>query len=122
MLQNPDLVRAVLDDYRTAPLSDADKALFAFVAKVNETSSQIRRENVEEVKRAGWSEEAIYDDLRWLGLRWDEGPDVGGRYGPYRQAERLDVYRSCPGPGAPDLHGASRCCLPLLTLPLCCWI
>ncbi len=38
-------------------------------------------------------EEAIYDGLHWLGLRWDEGPDVGGPYGPYRQSERLDLYR-----------------------------
>jgi nondiscriminating glutamyl-tRNA synthetase len=38
-------------------------------------------------------EEAIYDGLHWLGLQWDEGPDVGGRFGPYRQSERLDSYR-----------------------------
>jgi len=34
----------------------------------------------------------IMDDLRWLGLDWDEGPDVGGPYGPYRQTDRLTVY------------------------------
>ena len=33
-------------------------------------------------------------DLQWLGLTWDEGPDVGGSYGPYRQSERLDRYRA----------------------------
>jgi nondiscriminating glutamyl-tRNA synthetase len=38
-------------------------------------------------------EAAIYDGFRWLGLRWDEGPDVGGPYAPYRQSERLDLYR-----------------------------
>ena len=38
-------------------------------------------------------EQAILDDLHWLGLDWDEGPDVGGPYGPYRQSERLDFYR-----------------------------
>jgi glutamyl-tRNA synthetase len=32
--------------------------------------------------------------LRWLGLTWDEGPDVGGPYGPYRQSERFDIYRT----------------------------
>ena len=31
--------------------------------------------------------------LRWLGLQWDEGPDVGGPYGPYRQSERAEIYR-----------------------------
>jgi nondiscriminating glutamyl-tRNA synthetase len=35
----------------------------------------------------------LIDDLKWLGLDWDEGPDVGGWYGPYRQSDRLDIYR-----------------------------
>lgn len=35
----------------------------------------------------------IYDSLKWLGLNWDEGPQVGGEFGPYRQSERADVYR-----------------------------
>ena len=35
----------------------------------------------------------IYDSLTWLGLNWDEGPKVGGAYGPYRQSERGDVYK-----------------------------
>jgi glutamyl-tRNA synthetase len=35
----------------------------------------------------------VLDELRWLGLDWDEGPEVGGPYGPYRQSERLDLYR-----------------------------
>src|SRR5439155_13731518 len=38
-------------------------------------------------------ENAIYEGFRWLGLDWDEGPDVGGPYGPYRQSERLDGYK-----------------------------
>lgn len=40
---------------------------------------------------------ALIDDLRWLGLDWDEGPDVGGAYGPYRQSERLELYRAAAG-------------------------
>jgi glutamyl-tRNA synthetase len=35
----------------------------------------------------------VLDDLRWLGLEWDEGPDTGGPCGPYRQSERLELYR-----------------------------
>ena len=35
----------------------------------------------------------LLEDLKWLGLDWDEGPDVGGPYGPYRQSDRLNVYR-----------------------------
>lgn len=34
----------------------------------------------------------IYDSLKWLGLNWDEGPNVGGAYGPYRQSERAEIY------------------------------
>jgi glutamyl-tRNA synthetase len=36
---------------------------------------------------------ALLDALRWLGLDWDEGPEVGGPYGPYRQSERMEIYR-----------------------------
>ncbi len=37
--------------------------------------------------------EQIYEDLRWLGLNWDEGPDIGGPYGPYRQSQRFSIYQ-----------------------------
>jgi glutamyl-tRNA synthetase len=50
---------------------------------------------VEDTDRSRVSDEAIagaIDDLRWLGLDWDEGPQVGGPYGPYRQSERLPLY------------------------------
>ncbi|XP_020408524.1 glutamate--tRNA ligase, chloroplastic/mitochondrial [Zea mays] len=39
------------------------------------------------------SEEAVLADLAWLGLEWDEGPDVGGEFGPYRQSERNSLYK-----------------------------
>ena len=38
-------------------------------------------------------EDQLIADLKWLGLDWDEGPDLGGPYAPYRQSERLEVYR-----------------------------
>ncbi len=38
-------------------------------------------------------ESQLIADLKWLGLDWDEGPDMGGDYGPYRQSDRLDIYR-----------------------------
>jgi glutamyl-tRNA synthetase len=38
-------------------------------------------------------EEDVYEGLRWLGLDWDEGPDVGGDFGPYRQSERKEIYQ-----------------------------
>jgi len=37
--------------------------------------------------------ESIFEDLKWLGLDWQEGPEVGGEFGPYRQSERLEIYR-----------------------------
>jgi glutamyl-tRNA synthetase len=39
-------------------------------------------------------EEDIYNGLRWLGMNWDEGPDIGGDYGPYRQSERKEIYQA----------------------------
>ncbi|HWC17347.1 MAG TPA: glutamate--tRNA ligase [Terriglobales bacterium] len=38
-------------------------------------------------------EAQLLDDLRWLGIDWDEGPDIGGQFGPYRQSDRMDIYR-----------------------------
>src|SRR5205809_526046 len=39
-------------------------------------------------------ETQLLDDLKWLGLDWDEGPDIGGPYGPYRQTDRMEIYRT----------------------------
>lgn len=41
--------------------------------------------------------DAIFEDLRWFGFRWDEGPDVGGIHAPYAQSRRLDLYHSVLG-------------------------
>ena len=56
----------------------------AFVLRVEDTDAQ---------RSDASHETGIYDGLRWLGLDWDEGPDVGGPYGPYRQSERKDIHR-----------------------------
>ncbi|MFZ0531027.1 MAG: glutamate--tRNA ligase [Propionicimonas sp.] len=53
----------------------------------------LRIEDTDRARYVASSEQQIYDTLRWLGLNWDEGPDVGGPYAPYRQSERLDTYR-----------------------------
>jgi len=52
----------------------------------------IRSEDTDVARSSPESENGVLDDLRWLGLAWDEGPDVGGPYGPYRQSERLSSY------------------------------
>jgi len=59
-----------------------------FVFRVEDTDAQ--RDSQE-------SYEQLLDALSWLGLDWDEGPGVGGPYGPYRQSERHDVYRDVAG-------------------------
>jgi hypothetical protein len=56
-------VDAVLDDFATAPISDRDKALFEFLEKMNAQSNRIRKADIDAVKAAGWSEEAIYDAI-----------------------------------------------------------
>src|SRR5690554_4584365 len=53
----------------------------------------LRIEDTDQTRSTGESEQAILDSLRWLGLEWDEGPDVGGPHGPYRQSERKEMYR-----------------------------
>lgn len=53
----------------------------------------LRIEDTDPARSSPEYERAIYEDLRWLGIDWDEGPDVGGPYGPYRQSERTPLYR-----------------------------
>ena len=54
----------------------------------------VRIEDTDQKRSVEGAEELILDALRWLGLDWDEGPDVGGEYGPYRQSERLALYQA----------------------------
>ncbi len=53
----------------------------------------LRIEDTDVERSTEASVETIIDSIRWLGLDWDEGPEVGGRYGPYFQSQRLDAYR-----------------------------
>ncbi len=52
----------------------------------------LRIEDTDAARSTKESEQVIFDSLRWLGLDWDEGPDKGGPFGPYRQSERLHIY------------------------------
>lgn len=56
----------------------------SFVLRIEDTDRARFRED---------SEQQVFDTLHWLGLQWDEGPDVGGPFAPYRQSERLETYR-----------------------------
>ncbi|MBD3366997.1 MAG: glutamate--tRNA ligase [Candidatus Eisenbacteria bacterium] len=62
-------------------------------AKHEGGSFVLRIEDTDIARSTAESESAVLEDLRWLGLLWDEGPDVGGSRGPYRQSERTDIYR-----------------------------
>lgn len=53
----------------------------------------LRIEDTDRARFRADSEQQVFDTLHWLGLTWDEGPDIGGPYAPYRQSERLDTYR-----------------------------
>jgi glutamyl-tRNA synthetase len=53
----------------------------------------LRIEDTDRARFVATSEQEIFNSLRWLGLTWDEGPDLGGPYGPYRQSERTQIYR-----------------------------
>ncbi len=61
-------------------------------ARHNRGTMILRMEDTDRTRSTQEYEQAILEDLRWLGLNWDEGPDVGGRYGPYRQTERFELY------------------------------
>jgi glutamyl-tRNA synthetase/nondiscriminating glutamyl-tRNA synthetase len=70
-------------------------ALFNWLlARGHDGTFILRIEDTDAERSTTDSEHAIIEDLRWLGLDWDEGPDLGGPHSPYRQSERLQLYLS----------------------------
>ncbi|EAA27549.3 hypothetical protein GE21DRAFT_4798 [Neurospora crassa] len=68
-------------------------ALFNYLlAKATGGQFILRIEDTDQTRLVHDAEQRLFDDLRWAGLSWDEGPDVQGPYGPYRQSERLLLY------------------------------
>lgn len=86
---------------RIAPSPTGDPHVgTAYIALFNMVFAQqqggqflLRIEDTDQERSTPESEQAILDSLKWLGLNWDEGPDVGGPHGPYRQSERMDIYK-----------------------------
>ncbi len=80
----------------TGPLhiGGARTALFNYLfAKQHKGSFLLRIEDTDKERSdQKWTQEII-DELHWLGLEWQEGPDVGGKFGPYKQSQRLDIYQ-----------------------------
>jgi nondiscriminating glutamyl-tRNA synthetase len=76
-------------------VGNARTALFNWLlARGSRAAFILRIEDTDAERSTRESEAAIVRDLRWLGLDWDEGPDIGGAHGPYRQSERLHLYQS----------------------------
>lgn len=86
---------------RIAPSPTGDPHVgTAYIALFNKAFAErhggtfiLRIEDTDQTRSTRESEAAIFRSLRWVGLDWQEGPDVGGPYGPYRQSERLATYR-----------------------------
>ncbi|MDP3880823.1 MAG: glutamate--tRNA ligase [bacterium] len=73
----------------------ARAALFNYLfAKQNNGVFIFRIEDTDEVRSKKEYEKPILEGLRWLGIEPDEGPDIGGEFGPYRQSERADIYKT----------------------------
>ncbi len=78
---DPAKVQAVLKDYSFAPISEAEKALFRFITKVNHNSVQITQADIDAARAAGWSDEALYDAISVCALfnfynRWIDATGV----------------------------------------------
>ena len=108
MLGDERKVQAVLENPDTAPLSQAERVLFRFLEKVNHESERIQQEDVDAVKAAGWSDEALYDAISVCALfnfynRWADA--TGVREHPAevyeRSAERLSTGGYAGPPASP---------------------
>ena len=76
-------------------VGNARTALFNWLfARGSGGTFVLRIEDTDFARSTKEAEGSAIDDLRWLGLNWDEGPDAGGDHGPYRQSERLHIYRA----------------------------
>jgi len=75
-------------------LGSARTALYDYLL-ARQTGGQfvLRIEDTDTKRYVPGAEQELMDGLRWLGLEWDEGPDKGGPYGPYRQSERKEIYQ-----------------------------
>ena len=73
----------------------ARTALFNYlIARKTGGQFVLRIEDTDETRNRAETEGLVIDALRWVGITWDEGPDVGGKLGPYRQSERSELYRA----------------------------
>jgi glutamyl-tRNA synthetase len=77
-----------------AHLGTASTALYnVLFARQRQGTFALRIDDTDIERNRPEYEQLIYEALQWLGLDWDEGPDKGGPFGPYRQSERIDLYK-----------------------------
>lgn len=108
----------MLADPATAPITDAERVLFAFVEQMNRASFEVTREHIEAVVQAGWSEEAVYDAITVCALfnfynRWCDATGVHAMAHEHHAAGGARMARNGYLPpqsngGTPPTHGGSR--------------
>lgn len=98
-MNNPDNPKIIRTRFAPSPtgylhIGGLRTALYTYLfAKQNRGQFILRLEDTDQKRLTPDAAKAIYDGLKWAGLNYDEGPDVGGPYGPYIQSERLDIYK-----------------------------
>ena len=95
MTLNPVRVRFAPSPTGHTHLGSGRTALYNYLL-ARQTGGQfiLRIEDTDQKRFVPNAEEELIESLHWLGLSWDEGPDVGGPYGPYRQSERREIYQT----------------------------
>lgn len=88
-------------------------ALFNYLfAKKHNGTFILRIEDTDATRSTPEFEQKVLDALKWCGLEWSEGPDIGGPYGPYRQSDRKDIYRPYVDKIVANGHGFKCFCTP----------
>jgi glutamyl-tRNA synthetase len=99
-MQGPKPTSAVRARFAPSPtgylhIGGVRTALFSWLwARKTNGVFVLRIEDTDQERSTPESVRVVLDSLRWLGLTWDEGPEVGGRHGPYTQMDRLAIYRA----------------------------
>jgi glutamyl/glutaminyl-tRNA synthetase len=116
-INSPVRVRFAPSPTGSLHVGGARTALFNWlIARKTNGKFLIRVEDTDEARSTRESEKSILDDLRWMNLIWDEGPEVDGPYGPYRQSERKDIYKAAADKLIADGNGFGDLLVVLYTL------
>lgn len=93
-------------------------ALFNWAfARHHQGTLVFRIEDTDAARDSEESYEQLLDSMRWLGLDWDEGPEVGGPHAPYRQSQRMDIYQDVAGKPSPPATRTTATARPRSSTP-----